>query len=226
VLVGTELVDFLGDTPVLVDNDANLMAVGEHSADPIDHMVFLKAGTGIGCGVIASGRLHRGGMGAAGDIGHLPVPGREDVECACGRNGCLDAVASGAALVRDLQAAGVDVASPLDVVILARDAEPTVTRLLREAGRATGEILATVVNFFNPDAMVIGGQLSLAEPFVSSVRAVVYERCLSMATDALHIRTSKAGHLAGVIGGAQLALEHALDPQRVNEQIEKSDQGL
>jgi predicted NBD/HSP70 family sugar kinase len=130
-------------------------------------------------------------------------------------------VASGAALVRDLRAAGVKVTSPMDVVALADDAEPTVTRLLREAGRATGEILATVVNFFNPNALVIGGQLSLAEPFVSSVRAVVYERCLSMATEDLQVRTTNAGHLVGVVGGAQLALEQVLDPRRVNELIEK-----
>jgi predicted NBD/HSP70 family sugar kinase len=206
--------------PMLVDNDANLMALGEHDADPADHVVFVKAGTGIGCGVIASGRLHRGAVGAAGDISHLPVPGREDVACSCGRNGCLDAVASGAALVRDLNAAGVPVASPMEVVAMAGDAEPTATRLLREAGRATGELLATVVNFFNPDALVIGGQLGRAEPFVASVRAAVFERCLPMATENLQVRTSRTGHLAGVMGGARLMIEHLLAPERVNEEIE------
>lgn len=206
--------------PVRVDNDANLMALGEHGVDPVDHMVFVKAGTGIGCGVIASGRLHRGSVGAAGDISHLPVPGREDVECSCGRNGCLDAVASGAALVRDLRAVGVAVATPTDVVTLAGDAEPTVTRMLREAGRATGELLATVVNFFNPDALVIGGQLSRAEPFVASIRAAVFERCLPMATENLQVRATRVGPLAGVRGGARLMIEYLLDPERVNSAIE------
>jgi predicted NBD/HSP70 family sugar kinase len=209
--------------PILVDNDANLMALGEHDADPVDHMVFVKAGTGIGCGVIASGRLHRGAVGAAGDISHLPVPGREDVECSCGRNGCLDAVASGAALVRDLNAAGVAVTEPAEVVGLAGDAEPTATRLLREAGQATGELLATVVNFFNPDALVIGGQLSRAEPFVASVRAAVFERCLPMATENLQVRASRTGYLAGAGGGARLMLEHLLAPERVNEEIERGN---
>lgn len=208
-------------TTVLVDNDANLMALGEHTVAPADHMVFVKAGAGIGCGVIASSQLHRGSVGAAGDISHLPVPGREDVECSCGRNGCLDAVASGAALVRDLNAAGIDVTSPTEVVALAGDADPTATRVLRDAGRATGELLATVVNFFNPDALVIGGQLGRAEPFVASVRAAVFERCLPMATENLQVRTSQTGHLAGVTGGARLMIEHLLDPERVNEAIEK-----
>lgn len=206
---------------VLVDNDANLMALGEHSVAPADHLVFVKAGAGIGCGVIASGRLHHGSVGAAGDISHLPVPGREDVECSCGRGGCLDAVASGAALVRDLTAAGVPVTEPADVVALAGDADPTATRLLREAGRATGELLATVVNFFNPDALVIGGQLSRAEPFVASVRAAVFARCLPMATEELQVRTSQTGSLAGVTGGARLMIEHLLAPERVNETIDR-----
>jgi predicted NBD/HSP70 family sugar kinase len=221
VSIATEMARHGPPAAVLVDNDANLMALGAHVADPVDHMVFVKAGTGIGCGVIASGRLHRGSAGAAGDISHLPVPGREDVACSCGRNGCLDAVASGAALVRDLQAAGVAVETPADVVTLAGDAEPTVTRMLREAGRATGELLATVVNFFDPDALVIGGQLSRAEPFVASLRAAVFERCLPMATENLQVRITQEGHLVGVRGGARLMIEYLLDPERVNMAIER-----
>jgi predicted NBD/HSP70 family sugar kinase len=207
------LMSKLTTLPVIVDNDANLRAVAEYIADPVDHLVFVKAGTGIGCGVIASGRPHRGAVGAAGDISHLPVPGREEVRCSCGRNGCLDAVASSDALDRDLAAAGVSG----NVVKLAGDSHPTATRMLREAGHATGEILATVVNFFNPDALVIGGPLSRADAFVGSVRATVYERCLPMATEHLQVRTSRKGVRAGVTGGAHLMLEHLLAPERVNE---------
>jgi predicted NBD/HSP70 family sugar kinase len=207
------------DLPVVVDNDANLMAVGEHSADPVAHLVYVKAGTGIGCGVIASGRLHHGAVGAAGDISHLAVHGREDVACSCGRNGCLDAVASGAALVRDLTAAGVPVTDPASVVDLARDAHPVTTRMLREAGQATGEVLSTIVNFFNPDVLVVGGQFSRAEPFVASIRSTLYERCLPMATEALQVVTTRTGRLAGVLGAAHLMLEYLLAPERVNAAI-------
>jgi len=209
----------LSKLPVIVDNDANLMALGEHRATPVDHLVFLKAGTGIGCGVIAQGTLHRGAVGAAGDISHLPVPGYEHVSCSCGRNGCLDAVASGAALVRDLAAAGTKVREPADVVVLAGDADPVATRLLREAGRATGEVLATIVNFFNPNVLVIGGQLSRAEPFVASIRSTLYERSLPMATEDLQVLVSRTGERAGTMGGAHLMLEHLLDPERVNLEI-------
>ncbi len=216
---GTDVAAVLGeltDVPVLVDNDANLMALGELTSSPADHLVFVKAGTGIGCGVIAAGRLHRGGVGAAGDISHLAVHGYEGVACSCGRTGCLDTVASGAALVRDLTAAGVEVADTAAVVDLARDAEPTTTRLLREAGRATGEVLATIVNFFNPDVLVIGGQFSQAEAFVASIRSALYDRCLPMATEHLQIATTRSGPRAGILGGGHLALEHLLDPERVN----------
>lgn len=205
--------------PVLVDNDANLMALGEHSANPSDHLVFVKAGTGIGCGVIASGRLHRGAVGAAGDISHLPVAGHEDVQCSCGRTGCLEAVASGAALVRDLRAAGAAVESPADVVALAEDADASAMRDLRAAGRATGEILAPVVNFFNPDVLVVGGQLGRATPFVASVKSALFERCLPMATEDLQVTTARTGRSAGVRGGGHLMLEHLLSPERVNAEL-------
>lgn len=221
--VPVELARYGYPVPILVDNDANLMALGEHEDNPVNHMVFVKAGTGIGCGVIASGRLHRGAVGAAGDISHLPVPGSEDVACSCGRNGCLDAVASGAALVRDLNAAGVRVDNPAEVVALASDGEPTAVRLLREAGHATGELLATVVNFFDPDALVIGGQLSRAESFVASVRAAVFERCLPMATEKLQVRATRMGSFCGIYGGARLMIEHLLAPERVNEEIERGN---
>ena len=204
------------DVPVLVENDANLMALGEFSAVPSEHLVFLKAGSGIGCGVIASGQLHRGARGAAGDISHAPVSDQQDVPCSCGRTGCLDAVASGAALARRLAEAGFDVQGTSGVVRIARDAEPVSARMFRDAGRATADVLATIVNFFNPDTLVLGGQLSQAEPYVANIRSTLYERCLPMAVEKLVIAPSRAGRLAGVIGGGHLMLEHLFDPSRVN----------
>ncbi|QXG76519.1 ROK family transcriptional regulator [Modestobacter sp. L9-4] len=211
----------LVDVPVLVENDANLMAVGEYAAtpEPGRHLVFLKAGSGIGCGVVIDGHLHRGARGAAGDISHASVGTHSDVPCSCGRIGCLDAVASGAALARDLAAAGLPVTDTADVLRLAADGEPVSAQLLRSAGRATGEVLANVLNFFNPDTLVLGGRLSQAEPWVSGLRAVVYERCLPLATDALQVTVTRAGPLAGVIGGAHLALEHLFEPTRVNAAV-------
>lgn len=218
----------LTDVPVLVENDANLMAVGEYAAipDPGGHLLFLKAGSGIGCGVVIDGHLHRGARGAAGDISHVSVGGTSEVPCSCGRIGCLDAVASGSALARDLAAAGLPVSDTADVLALASDAEPVSARMLRTAGRATGEVLASVVNFFNPDTLVLGGRLSQAEPYVSSLRAVLYERCLPLATDDLRVAVTTTGRLAGVIGGAHLMLEHLFDPTRVNSALGVGPQPL
>ena len=88
------------DAPVVVDNDVNTMALGEYvGRDRRDtSLLFIKVGTGIGCGIILRGELHRGVNGAAGDIGHIRLPDHEDTVCGCGNVGCLEAVASGAAI--------------------------------------------------------------------------------------------------------------------------------
>jgi predicted NBD/HSP70 family sugar kinase len=213
--------------PVLADNDANLMALGERfvalqpgagRAEP-DHLIFLKAGSSIGCGVIAWGRLYRGVRGMAGDLSHVSVPGAPPVACACGRVGCLDAVAGGSAIVADLLAQGVSVSGPEHLVRLAHDGHPATTHLLREAGTRTGVVLSTVVSFFNPRHLVLGGHLSQTDAFVAGVRSALYAHCLPFVTDQLDISVSLAGPQAGIIGGAAAALDKLFDPAEVNSTI-------
>jgi predicted NBD/HSP70 family sugar kinase len=207
----------LSGVPSLVDNDANLMALGEFGAVPraVRHLVFVKAGSGIGSGIIAAGQLHRGAHGMAGDISHVTVPDAEEVLCSCGRYGCLDAVASGAAIVAGLRAAGIEVSDTAQLLQLAHDAHPLATRMLREAGIRTGNVLATIVNFFNPDAVVLGGNLSRSEAFVAGVRSAIYTMCLPMATDQLDIAVSAAGRLGGVQGAARLILDHLFERELI-----------
>jgi len=207
----------LAGVPALVDNDANLMSLGEYSLAeaPVQHLVFVKAGSGIGCGVIAGGRLHHGSHGMAGDISHVSVPDAPHVLCGCGRYDCLDVIASGAAIVANLREAGVEVEDTAAVLHLAQDAHPLTTRMLRDAGMRTGNVLATIVNFFNPDQLVLGGNLSQAEAFVAGVRSAIYTQCLPMATDHLEIVVSRAGKLGGVRGAAQLVLDHLFDTEVV-----------
>ena len=206
--------------PTVVDNDANLMALGEHGLDrSIDDLVFVKVGSSIGCGVIASGSLHHGHHGMAGDISHVTVPDAPPVLCSCGRTGCLDAVAGGRAIVRALRDAGVQVESVDDVLALARDAHPLATRLLREAGTRVGRVLATIMNFFNPQRLVLGGILGEAEAFVAGVRSAIYLECLPMITDELDIVVSQAKERAGILGAGGLVLDrifdvHELEPAR------------
>ncbi|MFC3504948.1 ROK family transcriptional regulator [Micromonospora krabiensis] len=201
------------DTPVVVDNDANLMALGEHvtTHPELDHAVYVKAGTGIGAGVISGGRLHRGAQGSAGDISHCRVVADPGALCSCGNSGCLEAVASGAALVSALREQGLPVEDLTGVMRLIDDGDRHATALARRAGRSIGEILAVVVNFFNPQVVAIGGKLAECEPLLASMRATLYERCLPLATQALLIERVVAGPDVGILGAAQLVIDRIVE---------------
>lgn len=193
--------------PALVENDANLMAVGEHrqSWPALDNVMVIKLGSGIGCGVIVDGRLHRG-RGAAGDISHVRILSEATVDCSCGHPDCLEAHASGAALAASLAGHGITVDTPSQIVDLVTDGVPQATSAVRTAGRLIGDVLTALVNFFNPDALVIGGSLSNAEPLVATIRGVIYERCLPLATRNLEIATSRSGRDASILGAGHLLL--------------------
>lgn len=198
------------DLPVLVENDANLLAVGEARSWPgLGNLMVLKAGSGIGCGVIVDGRLHRG-RGAAGDISHVRVRTDSSVTCSCGHPDCLEAYASGAALMAALSGLGLATRRPADVVALVEDGVPEATALVRNAGRLIGEVLTVLVNFLNPDAIVVGGSLSTAEPLISAIRAAVYERCLPLATRDLEIAVTRGGPDAALLGAGSLLLDAVL----------------
>jgi glucokinase-like ROK family protein len=208
--------------PVVVDNDVNIMAIGEGYsgvARSVPDFLFVKLGTGIGCGVHLVGEVHRGKDGSAGDIGHIQVEPTGPV-CACGNVGCLEAVFGGAALARDALAAARTGRSPWLarrlVEIGAVDArhvgeaaaagDPTAMALIRDGGRRLGTVLAGLVSFANPSMIVIGGGLAqLGHRLLAEVRAAVYGRSLPLATGNLPIVLSELGDRAGVIGAAKLA---------------------
>jgi glucokinase-like ROK family protein len=211
--------------PVLVDNDVNIMAVGEHWTNwrTSEDFLFVKIGTGIGCGVVAGGAIYRGAEGAAGDIGHIRIAHHDDVVCECGNVGCLEAVAGGRALVRQARALGVDVNNSRDVVTLARSQSADVIRLVRQAGRDLGEVLAGLVNALNPGLIVIGGDLAEAhELLFAGLREVVYKRSTPLATRHLTIAPSTLGDRAGIIGAAVLATEHVLRPGVIDSYLAQS----
>ncbi|WP_107771105.1 ROK family transcriptional regulator [Nocardioides sediminis] len=204
--------------PVLVDNDVNIMALGERQAhlSDVDDLVLVKVATGIGGGIVSGGRLQRGAQGTAGDLGHVHVAGHDDVRCRCGNLGCLEAVAAGPALAAALSARGVPAANGQDVVDLVRAGNADAVDVVRQAGRDIGGVVATMVNVINPSVVVIGGQLSAAgEHLLAGIREVVYQRSLPLATEHLSIQTSRAGAEAGVLGAAAMAIEHVLSPEAV-----------
>ncbi|WP_336215804.1 ROK family transcriptional regulator [Nonomuraea sp. LPB2021202275-12-8] len=211
--------DYFDGAEVLVDNDVNVMALGEqrNAFIGIRHLLFVKVGTGIGCGIVAEGRLHRGAQGSAGDIGHIRVSGHEEAGCRCGNSACLEAVAGGAAVARRLTELGIAAESGADVVALVQAGNTQALRLVREAGRLIGEVLASLVNFFNPEVIVIGGALSrVHEHLLAGIRETVYRRSLPLATHHLSIVPSRTGINAASLGAGILAIEHYLSPDNIN----------
>jgi len=209
--------------PVLVDNDVNIMALGEHFSHwrECEQLMFVKVGTGIGCGIVAGNRIHRGAQGAAGDIGHIRISGHDDVVCRCGNVGCLEAVAGGRALAQRLAEEGLEAANTRDVVGLVRAGDPLAIRMVREAGRHLGEVLAGCLNFFNPAVVVIGGDLAeVHEQLLAGVREVAIRRSLPLATHDLQIVPSRLGDRAGAIGAAILVIEHVLAPETIDRAIQ------
>ncbi len=212
--------------PVVVDNDVNIMSIGERYggvADSVDNLLFVKIGTGIGCGIYLNGEVYRGTDGSAGDIGHIQVDSHGPV-CSCGNVGCLEALFGGAALARDALAAAKAGTSPSlaerlaanrivtakDVADGAAEGDVTCIRLIRDGGRRVGGVLAGLVSFINPSMIVIGGGLAgLGHILLAEIRSVVYRRSLPLATGNLPVVLSELGTRAGVVGAAVLASEIA-----------------
>ncbi|MFE2726154.1 ROK family protein [Kitasatospora sp. NPDC059327] len=209
------------DAPVLVDNEVNLMALGEHTSFPgVDDMIVVKVATGIGAGFISNGALHRGAAGAAGDLGHITAPRAEDTPCRCGDSGCLEAVASGTAVAAALRAKGLEARTAADVVSLVRMGNAEAGQAVRQAGRTIGDVLAGCVSMFNPAVIVVGGALAEAgDMLLAGVRESVYRHSLPLATESLRIMPAQAGANSGVIGAAAMVAQHVLSPAAVNDQL-------
>ncbi|MET8091216.1 ROK family protein [Micromonospora sp. NPDC005220] len=212
--------------PAVVDNDVNIMAIGERHggvAHSVDDFLFVKIGTGIGCGIYLTGEVYRGTDGCAGDIGHIQVDSHGPM-CSCGNVGCLEALFSGAALAKDAAAAARSGTSPalaerlalrgvvtaLDVAEGAVEGDVTCIQLIRDGGRRVGGVLAGLVSFTNPSMIVIGGGLAqLGHILLAEIRSVVYRRSLPLATGNLPVVLSELGGRAGVTGAAVLASDVA-----------------
>ncbi len=213
--------------PVFVDNDVNVMALGEHWGGVgrgVDNLLFIKVGTGIGGGIIADGRLYRGTQGCAGDIGHICVDPNGPV-CTCGNLGCLEAMAGAPAIVLEAERRAREGRSPVLAGILEEKGELTAVdvgraaglgdyealQVVRRAGRLIGQVLATLVSVLNPSLIVIGGGVSqIGHSFLAEIRSTVYRRSLPLATRNLPIVLSELENDAGVVGASGLAAEGVL----------------
>ena len=224
---GTNIPERLGHlTPlVFVDNDVNAMVMGERAASypVVDDLLLIKVGTGIGAGIIATGRTLRGAQGAAGDIGHIraDVAGAADPPlCRCGQLGCVEAYAGGWAILRDLAAAGREVHTVDDVVKAVQNGDPVATSLVREAGRTLGATVADAVGLLNPAVIVLAGQLSnTGEHLLAGIRERIYSRSLPLAMRELHIAASELHGDSGVRGLAHGALDRLFEAEHLNQAL-------
>jgi glucokinase-like ROK family protein len=211
---------------VVVDNDVNIMALGEQRVGDgtgVDHFIFVKIGTGIGVGIISNGRIHRGSDGSAGDIGHICVD-KEGPLCACGNKGCLEAMSAGPAITSRALEAARNGSSPLlrqawetnggllrpeDVNAACREGDQAALDIIRESGQMIGDVLASLVNFFNPSHIFIGGGIAnFGNHLLVAIRRAVLHRSLPLATTHLSIKFSRVGSNVGVMGAISLALDY------------------
>ena len=214
------------DAPVWVDNDVNLMALAElwRLKRELQNFLVIKVGTGIGCGVVCHGGVYRGANGSAGDVGHICVdPGGP--RCHCGNVGCVEVVAGGPAIARDAVDAARAGRSPLlaqrlaetgqltpeDVGNASRAGDAAANQIVQGAGMSIGQMLASVVNFFNPSHVFVGGGLTRIGPlFLASLRQCVYQRSLALSTRHLEVGYTPLGDSSGLIGAGVLALQEML----------------
>ncbi len=226
---GVELAPFLREltgAPVFVENDADVMALSERRGHLEHHrdLVFIKASTGIGVGIVTGGQLLRGALGAAGEIGHTKIPAARGLACRCGDTGCLETVAAGWALVQTAVEGGHEITHVRDLVRLAGQGDPEARHLVREAGRRVGEVVASAVNLLNPEAVVVGGDLAQAyDIFVAGLRETLYSHASALATRELVIAPVTHGDRSGVVGCAAMAVREILDSAAVDRALKRRD---
>ena len=226
---GFSIRDYFGETfasPVFVDNDVNLMGLGElwRLQRSLQNFLVIKVGTGIGCGIVCHGEVYRGANGSAGDVGHICVD-QAGPRCHCGNLGCVEAMAAAPAITRlatEAAEAGQSRAlaevlrangrlTAIDVGQASRNGDAAANAIIQRAGSLIGQMLASVVNFFNPSHVFIGGGVTQIGPlFLASVRQSVYHRSLALSTRHLEIQYTPLGGRAGLVGAGALAMQESL----------------
>ncbi len=212
--------------PVFVDNDGNASVIAEHRAGAArgaSEVVMMTIGTGIAGGLILRGEPYRGSIGVGAELGHIVID-RDGPPCQgnCPNHGCVEAYASGTALAREArrlavdhpesalaraQAEGRELAGPL-VTELAHDGDPAACEALAGCGAALGVAIASLLNIFNPEVVVIGGGVIAAgELLLAPARAEVARRVLAPTRHAARIVAARFGVEAGMVGAAAMALD-------------------
>ncbi|MFU8850417.1 ROK family protein [Micromonospora sp. SL1-18] len=204
------------NVPMVTENDARALALGEATRHPESTVLGLKWAHGIGAGLIINNRSLGGDDGAAGDIGHVKLS-RGGPECRCGRRGCLAAYASGHALLARLAPVGV---RDLDhLAELANAGDRKVRAALDGAARRVGTVLAALIALANPRTLVLGGTIGTLPRVVDAVAARVREVTLSRSVESLQVLPSQLGPSAGTAGLVHLVVERVLSAEAVDRSL-------
>ena len=198
--------------PVAVENDANLGALAEltwGAAKGRSEVAYLKVASGIGGGLISGGRLTHGVGGTAGEIGHTLVYSDGPI-CRCGNRGCLEAIASGRAVARQLSLSRHEEISTRRLLELSGSGDAAARRLIGDAGRAIGIAVANLCNIVNPECVVIGGDLALAgDVLLDPIRQVVRRNAIPSAAEDTEIVAGVLGERAEMLGALALVMHES-----------------
>lgn len=222
--------------PAFIDNDVNVMAVGEKHAglgQNISNFIFIKIGTGIGAGIICKNELYRGAKGCAGDIGHIAVEGEKEI-CPCGNRGCLEIVAAGPAIAKKAKIAAQNKQSEIleallkekgelsakDVAEAARKNDSTAVEIIESSGQKIGEVLSKLVNFYNPSLIIIGGGVAnIGSHLISAIKEEILRHSTSLAVQDLAVKLSEKNNEIAIIGAAAMAVNEIYSHDNVTEML-------
>jgi len=216
--LGDRLRQYFPQVPVIVDNEANFGAFGEHlygAGSDHETMLYVKASVGIGAGLINTGQIYRGRHGVAGEIGHMTMD-PDGTVCRCGSRGCLETVAGGVRLLDQVRQAylgyRIDLPTSLEGVIeRAKGGDPVCRRVLEDAGRNLGLALAKACNLVDPEIVVLGGELGrAADLLLEVIENVMHTYALRGMFDPRVAPTRVVGSALGPSAGSRGALGFAL----------------
>lgn len=199
--------------PVFLDNDANLMLLAEGkigSAKNLKNVIGLTLGTGVGGGILIDGRLYRGSSFVAGEAGHIPINEKGPL-CNCKGEACLERYIGNKYIIEKARQSFGKGISLEELSGLARKGNPRAIKIWKDAAVKLGIALSGLVNFFNPEAVVIGGGVANAgEIFFKAVRETVKKRAMADSSKAVKILKAKTANNAGILGAAILVKEELL----------------
>lgn len=204
-----------GLTVALV-NDANAAVLAEHrygAAQQSGNVLYIRLSTGIGAGLICDGQLLLGSGGLAGELGHVTVEPNGPI-CRCGNRGCLETIANPAALTSLISTSRERPVSAAELIDLARAGDRPATRAIGDAGDAIGRALAMAISIFNPELVVVGGELADAgNALLGPIRRAIRRDCMNAQSSTLRVAPGALGDSAGARGAAALILADA--PERL-----------